>query len=145
MIAQCLNTLIRSAFLALGFWLISAIGLVGITTHGAQHTIYTFVILAAGANLAFVLAQPLVKRAAGLPECGCPSNKSMMLKLIGGQFLVACLVVAAAAIVVPSVVALPTWLAVFPAGFLLLVAATLSNIPTRMVDAAFAPTTASKS
>jgi len=144
MMAKVLNTLIRSAFLALGFWLISAIGLVGVA--GGAHPIAVFVVLAAATNLAFVLAQPLVKRAAGLPECGCPSNKSMMLKLIGGQFLVACLVVAAAVIVVPSVVSMQTWLAVFPAGFLLLVAATLSNIPTRMVDAAFAPPkTASKS
>lgn len=143
MMAKVLNTLIRSAFLALGFWLISAIGLVGVS--GGAYSFAVFVALGAATNLAFVLAQPLVKRAAGLPPCACPSNKSMMLKLVGGQYLVACLVVGAVALVVPSVVTVPTWLAVIPAGFLLLVAATLSNIPTRVVDAWFAPKSDSKS
>jgi len=142
MMAKVLNAVIRSAFLALGFWLISAPGPVGVP--GGAHAFAILVALGAAANLGFVLAQPLVKRAAGLPACGCPSNRSMMLKLIAGQYLAATLMVAFAWFFVPSVVTLSTWLAVPLAGFVLLVAAVLSNIPTRMVDTAFAPKTASK-
>jgi hypothetical protein len=126
-LSTSINTLIRIAFLTGGFWLVSAIGLVAVAGGFPA-----FLMLGAAGVAALSVGQLLFKRAAGIPACACPTGKGVMLKLVGGQFVVSCLVIAVAALTAPQIT-LSGWLAVIPAGFLLLVAAVLSNIPVRAV------------
>ena len=141
MILKITNTLIRIGFLAMAFCLMSWIPMAGVTFSGGFA--WALALGAASAGV-FALAMPLVHRALGIAPNSCPCGKTVWK--LGLSFLgLSCLQVAAAALIVPSVVTLSGWLAVFPGGLILLLVAVLSNIPTRVLEALFGAKPESKS
>ncbi len=133
MILKIINTLIRIGFLALAFCLMSWIPMAGVTFSGGFA--WALALGAASAGL-YALAMPLVHRALGIAPNSCPCGRTVW-KLGLSFFAVSCLLVAAAALLVPSVVTLSGWLAVIPGGLILLLTAVFSNIPTRVLEALF--------